>query len=365
MTTAWSGPAPALVRATRHTTLGPTFETLHRVHIALSSPSGTLLASAGDAHYPTPARSCLKPIQAQALFESGAFTRFAITSSELALACASHEGASAHTDQVLAWLTRLGLTESALDCGAHPPGDREALTALQREGRAPSPVHNNCSGKHTGMLAAALALGAPTRNYLHARHPVQRLIRDLLAAQLPHAHTLAWGVDGCSAPTPVLDLASLATLYARLLAAATRHPDRDAPQDPAALNLATTALAMVEHPELVGGRGVLDTRLMRAIGPVSQSAPRTLIAKRGADGVYALAYHHPTLGPVGCALKVEDGSSDARTPAVLAVLDRLGALTPPTRVALADLIRPERRNHRGLLVGHLEVDLTLELPAHP
>lgn len=360
MTGSGHGPAlvrPAVVRTTRHTTLGPTFETLHRVHIALSSPSGALLACAGDARYPTPLRSCLKPFQAQALFASGAYTRFAITSSELALACASHEGASAHTDQVLAWLTRLELTESALDCGAHPPGDREALTALQSSGRAPSPVHNNCSGKHTGMLAAALALGAPTRNYLHARHPVQRLIRDLLTALLPNGPALSWGVDGCSAPTPVLDLASLATLYARLLAAATGEFT-----DPQREGLATTALAMVEHPELVGGRGVLDTRLMRAIGPVSQSAPRTLIAKRGADGVYALAYHHPTLGPVGCALKVEDGSSEARTPAVLAVLDHLGALTPPTRVALADLIRPERRNHRGLLIGHLEVDLALDLP---
>lgn len=351
--------APALVRATRHTTLGPAFETLHRVHVALTSPDGALIASAGDARYQTPLRSCLKPFQAQALFESGAFARFAITTSELALACASHEGASAHTDLVAAWLTRLGLTESALDCGAHPPGDREALGALQQAGRSPSALHNNCSGKHTGMLATALALGAPTRHYLHARHPVQVLIRSVLERHLPVSRTLAWGVDGCSAPTPVLDLASLATLYARLLAAMTG--DLDAPDREA---LATTARAMAEHPELVGGRGVLDTRLMRIIGPTAQAAPRTLIAKRGADGVYAMAYHHPTLGPIGCALKVEDGSSDARTPAVLAVLDRLGAITPPSRVALADLIRPERRNHRQLVIGHLDVDLPLDLPAH-
>lgn len=352
-----------LVRATRQATLGPTFETLHRVHIAVTTPSGTLLTSSGDARYQTPLRSCLKPFQAQALFDSGAYTRFAITSSELALACASHEGASAHTDQVLAWLARLGLSEAALDCGAHPPGDREALTALQREGRPPSPVHNNCSGKHTAMLASALALGAPTRNYLHARHPVQRLVRDQLERHLPDLQPLSFGVDGCSAPTPILDLASLATLYARLLSAMTGDLASNAADEA----LATTARAMVEHPELVGGRGVLDTRLMRAIGPVSpkgDGAPGTLIAKRGADGVYALAYHHPTLGPLGAALKVEDGLSEARTPAVLALLERLGALSPPTRVALADLIRPERRNHRGLLVGHLEVDLALELPAH-
>lgn len=350
---------PALVRATRHATLGPAIETLHRVHIALTDPHGALIAAAGDPAHLTPARSCLKPYQALALFESGAVSRFAITASELALACASHEGAAAHTSEVAAWLSRLNLTENALECGPHPPGDKEALAALQREGRPPTALHNNCSGKHTGMLATALALGAPTRHYLHARHPVQALIRQHLEAHLPSTGPLSWAVDGCSAPTPVLPLASLATLYARLLAAMTGELASDRADGP----LATLARAMAEHPELVGGRGVLDTRLMRAIGPTRPGAPQTLIAKRGADGVYALALHHPTLGPIGAALKVEDGSADARTPAVLAVLERLGALSPPTRVALADLIRPERRNHRGLLVGHLEVDLPLDLPA--
>lgn len=344
---------PAIVRAVRQATSGPALETLHRVHVAVTTPDGELVTAAGDAGYTTPARSCLKPFQAQAMFASGAVERFAITSSEIALACASHEGADAHTIQIGAWLERLGLAVSALQCGAHLPGDQDAQAMLLREGRGPSALHNNCSGKHTGMLAASLALGADVRHYLHARHPVQRLVKDTLVKHL--GRDLVWGVDGCSAPTPVLELTALATLYARLLAAASGHVDDDA--------LGITARAMLEHPELVGGRGVIDTRLMRSVGPLGSSAavatvaPRALLAKRGADGIYTGAYLHPERGPLGFALKVEDGSDSARAPAVLAVLERLGALTPPTRVALADLIRPERKNHRGLLVGHLEVDL--------
>lgn len=344
----------AFVLGQRVTTLGPVTETRHRIHVAVARPDGQLLASAGDPHTTSPARSCLKPFQAQALLRSGAWSRFELGSRELALACASHEAATLHTELVARWLERLSLPPTALQCGAHPPGDKDALTALQRAGASPTPLHNNCSGKHAAMLSAALALNADPRHYLHARHPVQRLIREALADHLPPSSDspraeLPWGVDGCSAPTPALSMHALATLFARLLAATapTRTP---APVDDP--DLAATARAMMEHPELVGGQGVIDTRLMRSVPD--------LVAKRGADGVYALAVLHPIHGPLGAALKVEDGSDLARGPAVLTVLDQLVPLTPPTRVALADLIRPDRKNHRGLIVGHLlaEVPLT-------
>jgi len=332
----------AFIRSVRQTTHGPALETLHRVHVAITRPDGTLVGAAGSPDYTSPMRSCLKPIQAQALLRSGAFERFASTSDELAIACASHEANVVHTDLVKRWLDRLGLSVSSLQCGAHPPADKESVAAMAASGEIPTALHNNCSGKHTGMLAAALALGADPRRYMHAQSPVQLLIRAALEDHLPPAHEPpVWGVDGCSAPTPILSMTQLATLYARLIAASAGQVD-DA-------RLGQTALAMMEHPELVGGRGVIDTRLMRSL--------KNLVAKRGADGVYAMGYLHPEHGPIGIALKVEDGSDLARAPAVLATLAALGALIPATRVALGDLIRPERKNYRGLLVGALVADL--------
>jgi L-asparaginase II len=233
----------------------------------------------------------------------------------------------------------MGFTFSDLLCGAHAPSDPEGLAALN--GAPPTPLHNNCSGKHTGFLAVARAIGADPKRYLDARGPVQTLVRDALTDHLDPNTPTPWAVDGCSAPTPILPVASLAHLNARLVAAP-HHPDS---------HLGRIASSMMDHAELIGGRGVLDTRLMRTLN--------NLVAKRGADGVYALGVLHPTHGPLGLAIKVEDGSGDARTPAVLALLDGLDLLVPAARFALRDTLRPERKNHRGLVVGTLEPRITL------
>ena len=330
------------VTAWRTTPRGSVAETVHRVHVAVCRTDGALVAHAGDPELMTPLRSCLKPFQAQALFLSGAYERFAVSRAELALACASHDGAPVHTEAVRAFLGRLGLDERDLECGAHPPADRDGLAALA--GAAPSALHNNCSGKHAAMLAAARALGAPTRDYLHARHPVQGLVRQALTAALPAPREIAFGVDGCSAPTPVTSLRELATMYARLAA----------PEDlpvPFEVGLRAAFSAMTEYPELVGGRGVLDTRLMRSLTGIA--------AKRGADGVYALAVRAGERPALGIALKVESGSAEARAPAVMSVLESLGLMIPAARVALKDAIRPLRTNLRELVVGHFSAAIPL------
>jgi L-asparaginase II len=322
-------------------------ESVHYLHVAVCAADGRLLARTGDEELRTPLRSCLKPFQAQAMLLSGAAERFSVSDQELALACASHQGAPLHTRTAEGLLARLGLGVEALLCGAHAPGDPEGLAALA--GAPPTALHNNCSGKHAGMLAAAVALGAPVGDYLQARHPVQRLIREVIASVLGLATSVderEFAVDGCSAPTPVASLRELATMYARLAAP-------EALPEPLRTTLGRTFSAMAAHAELVGGRGVIDTRLMRALEGV--------VAKRGADGVYALAIQakgdRPTMG---VALKIESGSDEARLPAVMAVLEALGRMSPAARVALEDAIRPRRLNHRQLVVGHWDVALVLE-----
>jgi len=337
-------PLPAArVTAWRATGAGPVAETSHPVHIAIVRPDGTLIGSAGDPDFMTPLRSCLKPIQAQALFLSRASERFAVSQAELALACASHEGAPLHTDTVLAFLSRLGLGVSDLMCGAHRPGDVEGIAALGDA--APTALHNNCSGKHTGMLAAALAIGAPKKDYPHAHHPVQALVRAALTALVPGVMP-AFAVDGCSLPTPVMSVRNLALMYARF-------GTPPAEIDPTlATGLGRAFDAMSEHAELVGGRGVLDTRIMRSLTGV--------VAKRGADGGYAIAVRASARTPaLGIGIKVESGSEEARTPAVLAVLDALGLMLPAARYALKEGFRPARKNHRGLVIGHWEAALEL------
>jgi len=321
---------------------GDHLETEHHASVAVVAPDGALLFAAGDPRHATPLRSTAKPFQAHALFKSGAVARYGLSTEELALACASHQATPRHVALAAGLLARVGLSVEALRCGAHPPGDERSNHALILAREQPSALHNNCSGKHAGMLAAALAFGADPATYLDHDHPVQRAVREAHEV-LSGVPRLSWVIDGCSAPCAVLPLTRLARMYA-LLAAPAAAPSAHAP------GLDACFEAMRAHPELVAGEGVPDTVLMRALPGV--------VAKRGADGAYALALRETAHGPLGVALKVHDGSGDARTALVVAVLDALG-VTAGREAVLAPLRDARRVNWRGTVVGRWEARLTL------
>ncbi|GAA6734299.1 asparaginase [Thermus oshimai] len=314
---------------------GQEVENRHRISLAIHGPEG-LLAYAGNPGLWAYMRSSAKPFQALALFLTGAVERFGLSEEEVALATASHDGTEAHVAVAQGFLEKLGLGPEHLACGVHPPFSKEARKALEAKGLDPTPLHHNCSGKHAGMLAAALALGAPIEGYEHPDHPVQRLNRktllDLTGAE-PKAAT-----DGCSVPTFALPLARAARAF-YLLA----RPEEAPP--PYREPLRRVGAAMRRHPALVAGPGSIDTLLMERL---------PLLAKRGADGYYGLALPETSHGPLGVALKAEDGASQAREVAVVALLRLLGLDPGET-----PWDRPLLRNHRGLEVGRLEAHLDL------
>ncbi|TFU26370.1 asparaginase [Thermus tengchongensis] len=314
---------------------GEQVENRHRVSLAIHGPGG-LLAYAGNPGLWSYMRSSAKPFQALALFLTGAVERFGLTEEEVALATASHDGTPEHVAVAARFLEKLGLGPEHLVCGVHPPFSREARRALEEAGLSPTPLHHNCSGKHAAMLAAALALGAPVAGYESPDHPVQRLNHKTLAelSGVEPAHA----TDGCSVPTFALPLARAARAF-YLLARPEEGPE--AYREP----LLRVQKAMRRHPKLVAGPGSIDTLLMERL---------PLVAKRGADGYYGLALLESPRGPLGIALKVEDGSAQAREVAVVALLRLLGLDPGPT-----PWDRPEVRNHRGLVVGHLEAQLDL------
>ncbi|HET6519499.1 MAG TPA: asparaginase [Geminicoccaceae bacterium] len=317
---------------------GGRIESRHRAAAAVADAAGRVVLAVGEVGRPVYPRSAIKPLQALPLVETGAADRFGIGPAELALACASHGGEPRHVEAVRAWLARLGLDEGALRCGAHPPSHAASTERLIRDGAAPTPAHNNCSGKHTGMLATALHLGEDLAGYLAPSHPVQRRVAAVLA-DMAGAEPDEPGIDGCGLPNWPLPLRALATAMARL-------------GDPAAGGLAPERAracgriraAMTAHPEMVAGEGRACTAIMAA-------APHLLV-KTGAEGVYMAAW--PARG-LGLALKVEDGAGRASPVALLALFERLGALDDggDARDALAPVARPVLRNHAGTVVGGL------------
>lgn len=278
-------------------------------------------------------RSSMKPFQALPLVEDGVVAAFGLVPPDLALACGSHRGLPEHVARASAMLERIGATEADLSCGPHAPFAEEAARDLFRAGREPGRIHNNCSGKHAGMLALARHHGWPGAGYAEYGHPVQARIREALSPFVDvDPEMLSWAPDGCGVPTPYLSVRQMARAYARL--------GRAARKGEAAGRVVS---AMTAHPRMVSGPGSLTTALMEATGG-------RLVAKEGAEGVLCVAC--PDEG-WGAALKVADGAKRALGPGVLAVLGAAGLLRSAETELLREAARPEIRNTEGRVVGDL------------
>lgn len=313
-------------------TRGGVIESRHRVHAAVVSADGRLLESARDPELVVWWRSCAKPFQVMPLLRSGGFDALGWGAEELALTCASHGGEPEHVAIAMRMLERLGLEEGDLACGPHDPLAVRGARLVRDAGQRPTRLHNNCSGKHAGMLARALQLGAPTAGYERASHQVQR---ECLAAVAQwtgtEANAIPVGVDGCGVAVFALPLANMALSYARLVRAA-------AEGDSASRRVVS---AMTSQPFLVGGTDRFDTLLMQACGG-------NVVCKIGAEGVHTVAIVDRG---IGLAVKVEDGSPRAQYPAVLALLAAYDALPDPLPDALREHVQRAVRNTRGEVVG--------------
>ena len=310
---------------------GPHPESIHAGHAVICDASGDISEVWGDPEAVVLPRSSAKMLQALPLVTSGAADAAGLGPEQLALACASHDGAAIHTGGVADWIAGLGLGEHDFRCGAHEPWDRAARDALIRAGQAPCQLHNNCSGKHAGFLTLNRHLGGGPE-YLDPAHPVQRAVMaafETATGQGSPFHV----IDGCSAPNPATTLRAMARAMAWF---ATAREDGDAAER------AATRLwrAMVAHPALVAGEGRACTELMRAC-----SEPVAL--KTGAEGFYVAIL--PRRG-LGVALKVVDGGTRGAECAIASILVRLGVLDPDhpgaRRVRNAPVI-----NWRGIETG--------------
>jgi len=318
-------------------TRGQRVESTHSVAACATTVTGDVIASVGDIATPVFLRSSAKPFIAAAVLREGAVERFGLTPQEIAVMAASHNGEPIHTTAVRSILEKIGASESDLACGAHAPSYEPAARALAAQGTAFSAVHNNCSGKHAGILALARLLGAPLAGYLGRTHPAQAAVIALCERASGEQFTDdRLGVDGCGIPVYATSLRRAARSFARI---ATLQEFDD--QDAAAIDVVRKA--MMAHPEYVGGTERFDTELMRA-------THGTICAKAGAEGVHADAIL--PLG-AGLVLKVIDGNRRAVPAATIALLRGLGALDDAALAALAPFARTSVRNAAGLEVGEI------------
>lgn len=327
-------------------TRGALVESRHRGFISIVDGSGRELLSLGDTKSRTYFRSAAKPFQTIPIISSGAAARFRLTRSELAVITGSHSGESIHIDAVRAILERAELDQSLLQCGAHMPFDAATSRLMRSQGEAATAIHNNCSGKHAGMLLLAKHLGAPADSYIDPAHPVQQRVLATIAAFAGVApDSIGVSIDGCSAPVFALSIADMARSYAQLAAGETANLD-------ASLRAAAAEVtaSMLEYPEMVGGTSNrLDTDLMR-------ESKGKVISKVGAEGVQLLGVLASSRFPhgLGIAIKIEDGDiRRARDPVVIETLRQLGAIDEPVCLRLERYAHAKIYNHRRIEVGEV------------
>jgi L-asparaginase II len=322
-----------LVEVTRNGTV----ESRHFGAAVLCDYKGKVIESWGDIDQLVFPRSALKPMLAIHLIESGASDHYSLNDAELSLACSSHQGEKIHQDLVVSWLHRLGLTEEHLACGAVLPEDTESAHQLLASGQQGCRIHHNCSGKHTGFLTTAMHLNMPLENYHLAEHPLQQLSQDILSDLAGiDLNQYPMGIDGCGLPAPTMPLIQLGRAAARFA----KPVDLS---DVRAHAIYRLHEAITNEPQYIAGHGTMVSEL-------NEVTKGSVLAKTGAEGVIIAAL--PEQG-LGVALKIADGSSRARSVALMAILDQLGVLSAEVKHKLHAHIYPMLVNSRGLVVGEI------------
>ena len=309
---------------------GAVVESRHRGSYVVVDAEGGISQSTGRIDLPVFPRSAFKAFQCLPLLESGAAEKFSISDEEIALCCSSHSGEPEHVRVARSILLKAGLDEDCYECGVHWPTAQNAAFKLVRDKVHAAQIHNNCSGKHAGMLVLAKHLGVHRTGYVNASHPVQQAIAaaiskicniDLKVAPI--------AVDGCSVPTWAMPLFNMALGFARL-----SNPNHIAGR--------RIISAASSFPFLIAGTACFDTRLMEAL-------PRVFV-KMGAEGVYCGCIPHAGLG---FALKCDDGAVRAAEVATAGLLMKLNVWTPYELVVLKSFVVEQNRNWRKVEVGDI------------
>ncbi len=319
-----------------HLTRGNLVESIHHGYMAVVDLKGNLKNSIGNPHYMTYARSSAKLLQALAVVASGAIERFGLQAQHIAMMCASHQGETFHTEAVEQILQSIGFDLHHLQCGSHFPTHQPSADALQKAGLTPNALHNNCSGKHAGMLTLSRFLNYEVDDYLTIKHPVQQAMLEVfsLFTNVPK-NEIDLGIDGCGVPVYGIPLSRFAHAYAHL----------GTPTEPQIAHYAQACKIITDsltlYPEMIAGTERYDSELIR----VTQGR---VIGKEGAEGIYAATL----IGQgIGLALKVEDGNHRAVCPSVTEALLQLGWISKEEGEALASFCNWTIKNWSGTEVG--------------
>lgn len=331
------------------TTRGQTVESIHYGAVVVVDNAGKMIAHYGSPQGVVFLRSTAKPFQALPFIEAGGHEHFDLTPKEIALMCASHSGTDEHVETALGIQQKAGITEDDLQCGIHDPTHAGTRKAMRKRGEEVTPNRNNCSGKHSGMLAHAKFKNLPIENYLDTQHGVQQSITQTFAEMCDLTpDDVKLGIDGCSAPNFAVPLYNAALAWARLA-------DPTGLSEERAAACRTITSAMTTHPDMVGGPDRFDTDLMTAAGG-------KIVCKGGAEGYEGIGVMPGAMGEgspaLGIVLKISDGDPRGRAGGAVVVetLRQLGTLDDATAQAM------KTYGPTGTITNHRKIEVGQKYP---
>ena len=284
-------------------------EAYHMIDLAVVNSRGELLFSSGDPHHITFTRSCIKPIQALPLLFTGGADAFQLTDKEIATISGSHSGEPEHLETVRSILEKAGIEEEALKCKGHVPFNKDEARKIGQEFK---PIHDNCSGKHAGALAACKHNGWDMDSYLGSEHPLTKEIVSAISnlTGLPEDEVHV-GSDGCDIPNFAIPIDKMAQLFSLLM-----DPDRSGYHH----ELERLGGSMLAYPKMVAGTDRFDTVLMEDMKGI-------VLSKAGATGLQSIAVD--VNGEwLGVAIKVKDGAYGQIIPKITYhILEELGVVS--------------------------------------
>ncbi len=316
-------------------------ELVERVHsgcIVVVDDDENILKSVGTSDSMYFLRSCAKPFQAMPLLLFGAFEKFNLNLKHLAICSASHAGTEKHTQLVKEILEKAGLDETYLKCGTHPPLDTETRHNLIKEGELPNVLHNNCSGKHAGMLLVCAHKNWDINSYLDFEHPLQKYILEI-TNQYCKTENPPQTIDGCGTPIYGMTLPKIGSGLLRLFLSNEAQELKK---------------AFLTHPDLIGGKGRQDTHIIKG-------SNNRLIAKVGAEGLLAILNLDLKQALV---IKIADSNMNARAKVSIEALKQLGWLTkedlkPETAHFIDEINETDIKTTSGKIVGQIKPTFSL------
>lgn len=316
---------------------GEILENTHHGRICIVEEAGKAVRSIGDISLTTYYRSSSKPLQMLPVLELGLEKEYGFTDEEAVLMAASHAGEPFHLEAILSMLQKADLPEEDLIMLPTYPAAPAEKERMLRQGLPPRKALHNCAGKHIGAMLLARRLTGSHLDYWKPENPAQQRILETISCLSSYPMgQIGIGVDGCGVPVFAVPMENMALSYLKLACP-------ELIESPSLRRAAArTAALMHQYPQMIRGTGYLCSIM---------NADPNIVAKGGAEGVYAFALIKERLG---ISLKIEDGSEGSWPFLILEILRQLHYSNPETLGHLEGLAQTVKVNDNGQPAGRIE-----------